>query len=277
MASTLALAVGNKLYRMGMSGDVVKQIQLGLRGAGYALNGTGYFGPATDTAVEAFQKRAGLKVDGVVGNKTAMTIDATLRGLSGVGAAPAIIMPPAIEVGRPLWLEAGIKLVGTKEFAGSRDNPVIIDWAKAEGGDIAATYTHDVIPWCALFANHCLTKVGLKGTETLWALDFNSDLMKKRTGQGWPAVPLIGPAVGAFAPMLRDGGGHIIQVVGKDQHGNIMGLGGNQKDAVSIAPFALSRLNRGFWWPDSVPIPHNVGLSHLPIVRSDGKVSSKEA
>lgn len=28
-------------------------------------------------------------------------------------------------------------------------------------------YTHDSIPWCALFANHCLTKVGLKGTGTL--------------------------------------------------------------------------------------------------------------
>lgn len=32
--------------------------------------------------------------------------------------------------------------------------------------------------------------------------------------------------------MLRDGGGHIAIVVGRDQHGNIMGLGGNQSDAV---------------------------------------------
>lgn len=274
---TIASQVANRLYRMGMSGDVVKAIQLGLKAVGYALNGTGYFGPATDVAVETFQKRAGLRVDGVVGQTTARALDAAVRSLSGIATVPVVTAPPLAEVGRPLWVEAGIKLVGVKEFAGARDNPVIIDWAKDEGGDIAASYTHDSIPWCALFGNHILTKVGLKGPETLWALDFNSDLMKKRVGHGWPAVPLLGPAVGAFAPMLRNGGGHIICVVGKDQHGNIMGLGGNQSDQVSIIPFPASRLNRGFWWPDSVPIPMNVGFSHLPIVRSDGKVSSKEA
>lgn len=43
---------------MGQTGDIVRQLQLGLRSVGYALNGTGYFGPATDTAVSAFQRRA---------------------------------------------------------------------------------------------------------------------------------------------------------------------------------------------------------------------------
>lgn len=252
--------------KMGMGGEAVRAVQLALRGMGYALNGTGYFGPATDVAVETAQKRAGLKADGIVGAKTAAAIDAAQKG--PVAAIPGIVPAPAIEIGRPLWLEAGIKLVGAKEFAGAKDNPVIIDWAKDEGGDIAASYTHDSIPWCALFANHILTKVGLKGTETLWALDFAGK---------WPAKKLAGPAVGAFAPMLRNGGGHIICVVGKDQHGNIMGLGGNQKDQVSIVPFPMSRLNKGFWWPDSVPLPPATGLSSLPLVRSDGKVSTKEA
>ncbi|ACF02403.1 hypothetical protein Rpal_3905 [Rhodopseudomonas palustris TIE-1] len=36
---------------------------------------------------------------------------------------------------------------------------------------MAKTYQHDSIAWCALFANHILTKVVLKGSETL-ALDF---------------------------------------------------------------------------------------------------------
>jgi uncharacterized protein (TIGR02594 family) len=255
--------VGDKFFKLGDSGPVVEAIQLGLRSSGYDLKGTGYFGNATDVAVCAFQKRAGLTPDGKFGPKSAAALDASLGP-----AAPVPNSPIAQETGRPLWLEAGIKLIGIKEGPGNADNAAVIDWAKEEGGDIAKEYTHDTIPWCALFANHILTCVGLKGTETLWALDFAGK---------WPSVQLAGPCVGAFAPMLRDGGGHIVCVVGRDQNGNIMGLGGNQSDQVSIVPFPPARLNKGFWWPDSVPVPVNVGVAHLPIVRSDGRVSSREA
>ncbi len=77
--------------------------------------------------------------------------------------------------------------------------------------------------------------------------------------------------------MLRNGGGHITIVAGKDQNGHIMGLGGNQSDSVSIAPFAMSRLNKGFWWPRDVPPPVQFGLNTLPLVRSDGRLSNNEA
>lgn len=259
---------GMRPLRLGSDGALVQAVQLRLRDLGYGLKGTGYFGNATDTAVEAFQKHAGLAADGIVGPATASALDAAVVGARGsiqVAGAPSAA---GAEVSRPLWLQAGLALIGTKEKPGSGDNPVIIQWAKDEGGDVAAAYTHDSIPWCALFANHCLTKVGLKGTETLWALDFAGK---------WPSIQLAGAAVGAFAPMLRSGGGHIVQVVGRDQHGNYMCLGGNQKDAVNIEPFPASRLNKGFWWPDSVPPPTATGLSKLPLVLSNGKVSSNEA
>lgn len=261
---TIRSAVGGKIFRLGDSGPVVEQIQLGLRLVGFALKGTGYYGPATDTAVSTFQKRVGLTPDGVFGFRSAMALDNEM-GRSAVTSTP---VPEAAEVGRPLWLEAGLKLIGTKEGPGAADNKAIIDWAKEEGGDIAKSYTHDEIPWCALFANHILTRVGLKGTETLWALDFAGK---------WPSIRLDGPAVGAFAPMLRNGGGHIICIVGKDQNGNVMGLGGNQADQVSVVPFPLSRLNKGFWWPNSAPAPKQTGIAHLPVVRSDGRVSNKES
>jgi uncharacterized protein (TIGR02594 family) len=255
-----SLVSPTKIMKQGSSGPNVAALQLALKNIGYPLTGTGFFGSATDTAVTAFQKRVGLVPDGDVGPTTAAAID----------AAQGVPMPAPVveEIGRPLWLEAGLKLVGTKEGVGSKDNQQIIDWAKEEGGDIAKEYTHDSIPWCALFANLMLTRAGLKGTETLWALDFAGK---------WPSTKLIGPAVGAFAPMLRNGGGHIICIVGKDQNGNIMGLGGNQSDKVSIVPFPMSRLNKGFWWPESVPAPVKVGITALPVVRSDGKVSSKES
>jgi uncharacterized protein (TIGR02594 family) len=262
--SIAALVPKGKYFKLGDQGSAVKEIQLALRKLGYPLSGTGFFGNATDTAVEAFQKQAGCTVDGLFGNATAQALDQALS------SDPKVIKTVEVskEIGRPLWLQAGMRYIGTKETMGAKDNPVIINWAKDEGGEVAKTYTHDSIPWCALFANMCLTKVGLKGTESLWALDF--------AGQ-WPAVKLIGPAVGAFAPMLRDGGGHIGIVVGQDQNGNVMLLGGNQSDAVNIKPFARSRLNKGFWWPNSVPLPAPIGFSTLPVVKSDGKISSNEA
>jgi len=260
---TIASAISNRVYRIGDSGAVVQQIQKALAQIGYQLSGTGYFGPATDTAVEAFQRRAGLDVDGEVGTATARAIDAALAA-----PRPASNAPSNPEIDRPLWLEAGIRLINTKEIPGARNNPVIIDWAKEEGGAIARDYKADSVPWCALFANHCLTSAGIKGTGTLWALDFAGK---------WPSVKLIGPAVGAFAPMVRSGGGHIMMVVGRDQHGNIMGLGGNQSDQVSIIPFPTTRLNRGFWWPKGIALPARIGFNQLPVVRSDGKVSINEA
>lgn len=246
--------------KLGMSGENVRLAQLAMAEKGYNLKGTGYFGNATDTAVEAVQRKVGLRIDGELGPLTANAID----------KLPAASLLPTLEhmeITRPLWLEAGLKYLGTKEFAGGKDNPVIIDWAKEEGGSIEEQYNHDSIPWCALFANHILTKVGLKGTETLWALDFAGK---------WPCVRLAGPAVGAFAPMKRSGGGHIMIIVGRDQLGNVMGLGGNQSDAVTIAPFAVSRLNQGFYWPKGPTLPQHVGLRSLPIVKSNGKVSINE-
>jgi len=258
----LAEQITNKnILKLGMQGELVKSAQLELAARGYNLKGTGYFGSATDTAVSTFQKRASLMIDGEIGPTTAKAID----------AAPLTKTLPTIkqlEITRPLWVEAGISLLGLHEGAGAKDNKAIIDWAHDEGGDIAKEYTHDSIPWCALFANHILTKVGLKGTETLWALDFAGK---------WPAVRLNGPAVGAFAPMKRTGGGHITIIVGKDQNGNPMGLGGNQSDAVTIAPFAISRLNQGFWWPAGTTLPQFIGLNTLPIIKSDGQLSTHEA
>jgi hypothetical protein len=55
-----------------------------------------------------------------------------------------------------------------------------------------------------------------------------------------------------------------------------MGLGGNQGNAVTIAAFARSRLNKGFWWPEGVALPKVKGFNSLPIVASNGKVSSDE-
>jgi uncharacterized protein (TIGR02594 family) len=278
MTSTASIAalVGEDLLRQGDQGARIRAIQLALKELGYNLKGTGFFGGATDTAVSNFQRVHNIEVDGVVGPQTAEAIDKALFGREPGGGAPDK-RESAVSVGvagvslsrndnaRPLWLLEGLNWLGTEEVLGEDNNPVILKWARDQGGTIAREYRRDSIAWCALFANIVLTKVGLKGTNTLWALDWAV----------W-GQKLGGVAVGAFAPMKRSGGGHIAIVVGRDQHGNLMCLGGNQSDRVSIVPFPAGR-PLSFRWPHGAALPANVGFDSLPLVRSNGKVSSQEA
>jgi hypothetical protein len=49
----------------------------------------------------------------------------------------------------------------------------------------------------------------------------------------------------------RDGGGHVGFVVGQQQNGDLMVLGGNQSDAINIRAFSRSRVT-GYRWPVNV-------------------------
>jgi uncharacterized protein (TIGR02594 family) len=275
-APTLAALLGDRALQMGDEGDLVRAFQLALARLGYDLKGTGTFGGATDTAVTHFQQTHDIEVDGELGPETAAAIDAALARAGQVGVptigvpsagGPAAGVPtiPAVDAGQPIWLLEGLKWMNTREEPGSGNNRDIIEWAREEGGATATTYDEDSIPWCALYANMVLTKVGLRGTKTLWALDWSN----------W-GTRLAGPAVGAFAPMKRSGGGHIAIIAGRDQHGNLMCLGGNQSDAVNIKPFPADR-PVSFRWPKDVPLPARTGFATLPLVQSDGRVSSREA
>lgn len=271
LAETIA-ALPAHVIRQGDSGEAVAAAQKALAAIGYHLKGSGYFGTLTDTAVVDFQRIHNLKRDGVIGRVTAAMLDEVwTRG----PIAPAATMHT---VTRPPWQLAGLALLNTREVPGAGDNLEILAWAKEEGGAIARDFHHDATAWCSLFKNHQLTRAELRGTETLWALDW-ADPHK------WPCVKLAGPAVGAIAAMKRlDGrgrliGGHVIDVFGKDQHGNVMGLGGNQGNEVSIRPFPRSRLELGFFWPAGYPAPAaaTIGFEHLPLVTSDGRLSTAEA
>jgi hypothetical protein len=65
--------------------------------------------------------------------------------------------------------------------------------------------------------------------------------------------PLKGPALGAIATKVRDGGGHVFFVVGWDAT-RVYGLGGNQSDQVSIAAFPRNVIH-SYTWPPGVPLP----------------------
>lgn len=170
------------------------------------------------------------------------------------------VAPPVNAPGGPPWLARAVALRGLYEHTGSADNPQILEMARICGGNIAKTYKHDSIAWCALFVNYCLIASGYDGNDSLWALDFANYGRR-----------LSGPAVGAIASKKRDGGGHVFIVRGRDDQGRIVGIGGNQSDMVCDDEFDAEAIV-AFTWPDDAPLPpagkSMTDLSTLPLVSS---------
>jgi N-acetylmuramoyl-L-alanine amidase len=77
-------------YKMGASGEAVKQIQQRLRDWGY-YKGTvdGNFGAKTQDAVIAFQKKHGITADGIVGSQTAEKLGVADPSAGGGGGGKA--------------------------------------------------------------------------------------------------------------------------------------------------------------------------------------------
>jgi len=89
LIGTMALpAVAAPLLEVGSRGDDVTKVQKKLIQFGY-MTGTadGRYGEKTRDAVEWFQRRNGLEVDGRVGPATAAALGVTLSGLSSAKAA----------------------------------------------------------------------------------------------------------------------------------------------------------------------------------------------
>lgn len=256
---TIASLVTTKILRKGAQGADVKELQLALRKLGYPLNGTGYFGTQTDTAVEEFQRKAGIDPDGDVGTMTARAIDAALAAPQPSTNAPPT--PEKLEIARPLWLQVSIAHIGLKEAAGRTVNQELLHDIQT----VAPDYQDDATPWCAGWVSFCLVKGGEKASkEPLWARSYS---------EGW-GTKLAGPALGAIAVKTRSGGGHVTFVAGKNRNGLLACCGGNQNDMVNISEYSPSAFNLGFFWPKGLPLP-KVGMSTLPIVNAAGAVKSE--
>lgn len=166
----------------------------------------------------------------------------------------------------PRWLDLGQQYIGTTEIKGKDHNQTILGfWKSIKMGGIK----NDEIAWCAAFVGAMLEMSGVRSTRSESA----------RSYAQW-GLELSGPCVGAIVVFWRDHPdshfGHVGFVVGRDQKGNLMVLGGNQKDAVNIMPFALDRVV-GYHWPPNVLAPKNPKFDDLPVIASDGKVSKNEA
>lgn len=139
----------------------------------------------------------------------------------------------------PQWLAVARKMIGLHEIHGAEHAPEILQfWRDIKRGGIKS----DEVPWCAAFVGACLERAGIRSSR------FESAASYLKWG-----VRLDGPAHGCIVVFSRKGGGHVGFVVGMDKGGNLLVLGGNQGDQVSIKAFPQDRVT-GYRWPVDVPI-----------------------
>jgi uncharacterized protein (TIGR02594 family) len=124
--------------------------------------------------------------------------------------------------------------LGLQEWPGSRHNPTIVEFAETVGH---GWVQDDETPWCASFVGAVLAQLGLPHTGQLNARSYLT----------WgEEVPLEQARKGDVVVFWRvdpnSWQGHVGFYAGRDSRGNILVLGGNQGNKVSIAPYGETRL-----------------------------------
>ncbi len=131
--------------------------------------------------------------------------------------APATAGPTPKPAGEavPRWLEIARQEVGIHESsAPGQDNPRILEYLESTTYDGGLS---DEVPWCSAFVNWCITKAGLKGTNSAAAsswLTWGQKLDQPRLG----CITVFNHHVGFYAGAAGD---------------HFLLLGGNQSNAVN--------------------------------------------
>lgn len=125
-------------------------------------------------------------------------------------------------------LEIGRTALGMNE---NEQNAALRDYLATGGQNLDPATT----AWCAAYVNATLNQAGLEGSGSLAARSFLD-----------VGTPVDEPQPGDLAVFWRgspdDWRGHVGFYQGMDPEGNILVLGGNQGDAVSVAPYPQERL-----------------------------------
>lgn len=163
------------------------------------------------------------------------------------------------------WVAEGRKYLGLAEIPGkATHNKTLLQWLKDMGRystESRAWWADDETPWCGLFVGRLLGGSGRFVVKN-W---FRASAWNDPTTM----IRLHKPAYGCIVTFTRAGGGHVGFVVGKDKAGNLLVLGGNQGNRVSIAAFAPARVT-GYWWPSEWDAAKKKAVPRSPLaVRYD--------
>ena len=162
------------------------------------------------------------------------------------------------------WIVEARRYVGMAEIPGKQHNPTIQNWLRT----LKAWWSDDETPWCGTFVAHCCRTA-------------NRDIPKdwfRALAWADAGERLTAPAYGCIAVFSRTGGGHVGFVVGRDRSGNLMILGGNQGNKVSIAKFSKDRVV-AYIWPSVNGAKNQPAKDRyqLPVLVSNGAFSNNEA
>lgn len=172
------------------------------------------------------------------------------------------------------WHQEALNYLGLEELPGPATNPGILDMLDQADGTVGDGKTlqnirDDETPWCSSALCAWMEAAGIKSPRSAMARSWNR----------W-GIALKGPCVGAVVVFWRGSrtgaSGHVGIVTGRDKRGNLMVLGANQSNAVTVAPFSIERVLSYRWPATGYPIP-TVGFMSLPVVRSSGPLSTNEA
>jgi uncharacterized protein (TIGR02594 family) len=210
----------------------------------------GILGANTTLAIIRFKTSKGLAPRAFVGPIT----------LAALRQEPGAPPPPAAVKTEPVWLRRARMEIGVSEIAGKEHSKRILSfWELSK-----LPFRDDETPWCAGFVGAMLEDSGIKSTRSGMARSYET--------WGQPCQPIPGAIVVFWRGSRSSGSGHVGFLTGRDQHGNLMVLGGNQGDAVNIKPFSTSRVI-GYRWP----LGFDPSGSPLETLSSDGRVSTNEA
>ena len=132
----------------------------------------------------------------------------------------------------PPWLTVARTYLGTREVPGPDTNATIKRWLRQLG----AWWTDDATPWCGALPAIVMKESGLA---------YPKQWYRARAWADW-GMPCE-PTNGAVAVFERGAAGHVGFIVGQDHMSRLLVLGGNQGDAVTIAPFSRLRLIACRW------------------------------
>ena len=132
------------------------------------------------------------------------------------------------------------RFIGTTEVPGATANPQILAMLHLDG----KWPKDDSVPWCSAFVNYVAWLLRLPRSKSLAArswLGVGTPIPLEEAMAGWDVVILqrgTGPQPG---PSVLNAPGHVGFYAGR-QGKDVLVLGGNQGDTVSIAPYPASRV-----------------------------------
>lgn len=126
------------------------------------------------------------------------------------------------------WLAVASEFLGTREIKGPKHSSTITGWLDKLG----AWWRDDETPWCGVFVAFIMQLTGIA---------YPTYYMRAKSWLDWGQKIKV-PVYGCIAVFDRKGGGHVGFVVGRDEKGNLLILGGNQGDEVNIRAFPSNRV-----------------------------------